>query len=200
MSKNWNQCFFSDFKIILKRQNCKIQITEQTLKKTTFTLKNTKQVIVLKYFCSVTGHSPCSLGEGKGMSTTDEEAFVRSQVTRRVRWRDTVYCCFSLHLSVDFGVCVRSWMDDGSWGMKAGGTSGGMTEAHHDREKRLNLGFRLRSSSVVMQFQRCFCKGNLGACCFCTIHPTAFPQALLCAVCPGEGGRPSFVDWLLQLR
>jgi hypothetical protein len=53
-------------------------------------------------------------------------------------------------------------MDDGSWGMKAGGTSGGMTEAHQDREKRLNLGFRLRSPSVVMQFQRCVCKGNLG--------------------------------------
>jgi hypothetical protein len=55
-------------------------------------------------------------------------------------------------------------MDDGSWGMKAGGTSGGMTEAHQDREKRLNLGFRLRSSSVCYAVPALLCKGNLGRC------------------------------------
>jgi hypothetical protein len=94
-------------------------------------------------------------------------------------------------------------MDDDSWGMKAGGTSGGMTEAHQDTEKRLNLGFRLRSSSVVMQFQRCFCKGNLGrfepAASALSIPPP-FHRLCLVLFVQGRGGRPSVFDWLLQLR
>jgi hypothetical protein len=99
---------------------CKIQITKQTLKKTTFTLKNTKQVTWLQYFCSVTGHSPCSLGERKGCQPLRRRlgstAFVRSRVTRGVRWRNMVYCCFSLHLSVDFGVYGHEWMmTPGAW-------------------------------------------------------------------------------------
>jgi hypothetical protein len=64
--------------------------------------------------------------------------------------------------------------------MKAGGTSGGMTEAHQDREKRLNLGFRLRGSSVVMQFQRCFARETWDALSLLPLHypshhlPTGF--------------------------
>ncbi len=112
-----------------------------------------------------------------------------------------VYCCFSLHLGVDFGVYGHErMMAPGAW-RREGQVVGWQRLTKTERNgSTLGSGYEvpalLCSFSVALQGKL----GTLWACCLCTIHPTTFPQALLFAVCPGEGGRPSFFDWLLQLR